>query len=54
VHFDSDEELKKAYDILSEGATIITPLFTQTYCSLTADLINNFGGRWSLMSGYKG
>ncbi|MDR2558405.1 MAG: hypothetical protein LBC86_02510 [Oscillospiraceae bacterium] len=54
VHFDSDEELKTAYDILSEGATIITPLFTQTYCSLAADLIDKFGGRWSLMSGYKG
>ncbi|MDR2599162.1 MAG: VOC family protein [Oscillospiraceae bacterium] len=54
VHFDSDEELKKAYEILSDGGTIITPLFTQTYCSLAADLIDKFGGRWSLMSGYKG
>jgi PhnB protein len=54
VHFDTNEELKTTYDILSEDATIITPLFTQTYCSLAADLIDKFGGRWSLMSGYKG
>ena len=50
VHFDSDEELKKAYDILSEGATITMPLYSQTYCSLTCALIDKFGGRWQLMS----
>jgi len=54
VHFDSDDELKEAYDILSEGATIIAPLYTQTYCSLTCALIDKFGGRWQLMSGNKG
>ena len=42
VHFDSDEELKTAYDILSEGATITAPLYSQTYCSLTV------GGRMIL------
>jgi len=54
VHFDSDEELKTAYEILSEGATITAPLYSQTYCSLTCALIDKFGGRWQLMSGYKG
>jgi PhnB protein len=54
VHFDSDEELKAAYDILSEGATITVPLISQTYCSLTCALIDKFGGRWQLMSGNKG
>jgi len=54
VHFDSDEEIKKAYEILSEGATITAPLYSQTYCSLTCVLIDKFGGRWQLMSGYKG
>ena len=53
VHFDSDEELSVAFKILSENGTIITPLFTQTYCSLATDVIDKFGGRWSLMSGYK-
>jgi len=54
VHFDSDEELKTAYDVLSEGATITASLCSQTYCSLTCSLIDKFGGRWQLMSGYKG
>ncbi len=53
VYFDSDEELKAAYDILSDGATITAPLYSQTYCSLTCALIDKFGGRWQLMSGYK-
>ena len=54
VHFDTDEELKTAYDILTESATIIAPIYKQTYCSLTCALIDRFGGRWQLMSGYKG
>jgi len=54
VHFDTDEELKTAYEILSEGGTVTSPLVSQTYCSLTCALIDKFGGRWQLMSGYKG
>ena len=54
VHFDSDEELKTAYDALSEDATVTVPICSQTYCSLTCALIDKFGGRWQLMSGYKG
>jgi len=52
IQFDSDDELKAAYEILSEGATITSPLCSQTYCSLTCALIDKFGGRWQLMSGY--
>ena len=54
VQFDSDDELKTAYEVLSDGATITAPLCSQTYCSLTCSLIDKFGGRWQLMSGYKG
>jgi len=54
VQFDSDDELKTAYDILSDGATITAPLTSQTYCSLTCSLVDKFGGRWQFMSGYKG
>jgi PhnB protein len=54
VHFDTDEELKTAYEILSEGGTVTSPPVSQTYCSLTCALIDKFGGRWQLMSGYKG
>jgi len=54
VHFDSDEELKAAYELLSDGGIVTTPLCSQTYCSLTCALVDKFGGRWQLMSGYKG
>ena len=54
VEFDSDDELKAAYEVLSDGATITEPLCSQTYCSLTCALVDKFGGRWQLMSGYKG
>jgi len=54
VMFDTDEELQAAYSVLSDGATITSPLCSQTYCSLTCALIDKFGGRWQLMSGYKG
>ena len=54
VNFDTDEELKTAYNVLSEGATISVPLCSQSYCSLTCALTDRYGGRWQLMSGYKG
>jgi len=54
VHFDTDEQLKTAYALLSEGGTVTTPLCSQTYCSLTCALVDKYGGRWQLMSGYKG
>ena len=54
VHLDSDEELKTAYELLADGGTVTSPLVSQTYCSLTCAVIDKFGGRWQLMSGYKG
>jgi PhnB protein len=54
VQFKTDDELKTAYNVLSEGGTVTSPLISQTYCSLTCALIDKFGGRWQLMSGYKG
>jgi len=54
VQFDSDEELQAAYGVLSDDATITSPLCSQTYCSLTCALVDKFGGRWQLMSGYNG
>jgi len=54
VHFDSDEEIKAAFELLTDGGVIKAPLHKQPYCSLTCALIDRFGGRWQLMSGYKG
>ena len=54
VQFDSDAELMAAYEILSPGANITAPLCSTTYCSLCVSLIDKYGGRWQLMSGYAG
>jgi len=54
VQFDTDEELQAAYDVLAVDATITSPLCSQTYCSLTCALIDKYGARWQLMSGYAG
>jgi len=54
VNFDSDDELKAAYEVLSKGATITEPMCSTTYCSSCVSLIDKFGGRWQLMSGYSG
>ena len=54
VNFDSDNELKAAYEVLSDGATVTDPLCSTTYCSLCVTLIDKYGGRWQLMSGYAG
>ncbi|MCL2414081.1 MAG: VOC family protein [Bacteroidales bacterium] len=54
MEFESDEALKTAYEILSAGATIITPLCNTTYCTAYVVLVDKFGIRWDLMSGYEG
>jgi len=53
IDFDSDDELKAAYDILSDGATILLPMQSTSYWSSYTLLVDKFGGRWELMSGYK-
>jgi len=54
VQFDCDDELKAACELLSEGGTVTEPLCSPTFCSLSVSLIDKFGGRWQLMSGYEG
>jgi len=51
--FSSDDELKKAYEILSDGATIFVPMCKTTYASCYVFLVDKFGGRWELISGHK-
>ena len=54
VQFDCDDELKAACELLSDGGMVTELLCSQTYCSLTCAVIDKFGGRWQLMSGYEG
>ena len=51
VHFDSVDELKTAYGILADGAVIISPMESQTYCACFASLIDKHGMQWELMTG---
>ncbi len=50
VTFDSPEEVKNAYNILADGASIIYPIQETTYSSCFASLIDRFGMRWELMT----
>ena len=52
LEFDSGEALQKAYEALSDGATILTPMCSTTYCTAYVVLTDKFGVSWQLMSGY--
>lgn len=50
LHFSEWEEtlVRKAYDVLKEGAYILHPLGACDFSPLMADLIDQFGVRWCL------
>lgn len=50
VTLDSAEEVKKAYEIMKDGCTIIYPLQSTTYSSCFVSLIDKFGFRWGIMT----
>jgi len=56
IEFETVEELQAAYEIIADGATIITPIDGggTTYCAGYASLVDKFGIHWDLMSGYVG
>jgi len=54
IEFDTVEKLNAAYTVIAEGATIITPMTSSTYCTGYVSLVDKFGIHWDLMSGYKG
>ena len=51
VHFNTSEEIMAAYELLRDGAVIISPMESQTYCAHFASLIDKYGMRWDLMAG---
>jgi len=53
VEFDTDDELKTAFDILSDGAEITKPMHSPAYCSLCVYLTDKFGARWQFISNEK-
>lgn len=52
IEFESEDELNAAYKVISDGATILTPLCSPTYCTAYVALKDKFGISWQLMSGY--
>jgi PhnB protein len=51
IHFDTVDELKTAYETMSDGAIIISPMESQTYCACFVSLIDKYGVQWELMAG---
>ena len=50
VTFNTAEEVKTAFTILSDNAKIIEPLHKTAYCSCIGTLIDKFGIHWGVMS----
>lgn len=50
VTYDTSDEVKKIYELLKSGATILSPIQSTTYSSCFVSLIDKFGMRWELMT----
>ncbi|WP_379163103.1 VOC family protein [Paenibacillus sp. sgz5001063] len=50
ITFDTAAQVKKAYEVLKAGGTIIHPLCSTTYSSCMVSLVDRFGIRWGLMT----
>lgn len=50
VTFETAEQVKKAYEHLKEGGTILYPMRSTTYSSCMVTLIDRYGFRWGLMT----
>jgi len=48
--FKTANEVKTAFGVLSDGATIINPIGSTTYCACCVSLIDKFGVYWDLMA----
>lgn len=50
ITFENSEEVKKAYEVLKDGCTVIYPMHSTTYSSCIVVFIDKFGFRWGLMT----
>ncbi len=50
VTFEAAEGVRKAYEVLKEGSTTLTPLSATTYSACLASFIDKFGVRWGLLT----
>jgi len=52
IEFETVGELEAAYAVMAEGATVITPMGSTTYCTGYVSFVDKFGIHWDFMSGY--
>jgi len=50
ITFETADEVKAAYDVLADGATIISPIRSTTYSACVVSFVDKFGIQWDLMS----
>ena len=50
ILFDTVRAVERAYQLLKDRATIITPMTETTYSSSFVSLVDRFGIRWELMT----
>lgn len=49
INFDSEEELRNAYDILKEDGVVIRPLGSLPWDKCSADIVDKYGVCWYLV-----
>jgi len=54
IEFETAEKLEAAYNKMSKGATVVTPMGSTTYCTGYVSFIDKYGIHWDFMSGYAG
>lgn len=50
ITFDTVDEVKRAYSVIREGASIIHEMTETTYSGCFVSLVDRFGLRWELMT----
>jgi PhnB protein len=50
ITFEDTASVKRAYEVLKEGGTIVHPMVSTTYSSCFVSLVDKFGIRWVLMT----
>lgn len=50
ITFEDAASVKRAYEVLKEGSTIVYPMISTTYSSCFVSLIDKFRIRWALMT----
>ena len=50
ITFETADDVKEAYEIMADGATILYPPQSTSYSSCFTQLVDKFGMRWELMT----